>query len=231
MTDALVEQVRVALPGPLEVVRTAQRRPGGRDRTGVRAGRRRDLRLLGRRNVQRGPERRRRRHPARVHPRRRNECPPAGARHPARSRGSGAAPVDGHDPPDRPRARQRPSLRLQRRPRAGRRARPADRLAGVGGRTGDVPATRPSSGRRSGCSPLAAVASRTPWRWTATAGRRSCSSRTATRTPMPGVSASGSRAGRRSISASTSWRRRASAPVTFRGSRSSCFAGRGRGRG
>ena len=89
--------------------------------------RRRDLRLRRRRHVQRGAERAREGRAARLSPGGRHERPSAGARSPAQSGEGRAADRRGEDAPYRGRTRERPPLRVQRRHRVRRGARPEGR--------------------------------------------------------------------------------------------------------
>ena len=107
---------------------------------------------------------------------------PAGARTPTEPRQSCAASLRGHDPADRARACQRPPLRLQR--GLGFDAelvRKVDRIGRTpeGRRPGDIAFVRVAAsvlGRGT-------RASTSSWRWRERDARRSCSLRTALRTP------------------------------------------------
>ena len=141
----------------------ARRRPGGapgrngdrphagtrrrdRARRRVVAAGRGDLRVLGRRHLQRGDQRAPRRHPGRLRPGRRHERAPAGARSSARPDPAAERIANGTPRRISLGRHQRPHLRVQRRHRLRCRARAPRRREWAGGPTASGPATSPSAG-------------------------------------------------------------------------------------
>ena len=189
----------------------------GRNRDGSHAGARRrdrargrvvaagggDLRLLGRRDLQRGDQRPPRRRSGRVRPRRRHECP---ARARSACRATRSAQPSGSASAGRgasPSAASTAAVRVQRRHRARRRARPPGRRARPprGRQAARRPRLRAGRRRRSSEQRFRYAPSRSRSR--GSAARRSRSSRTARRTPTPGASGCGSRPTPPSRAAST----------------------------
>ena len=148
VSDAIVDRVREELPGDTEVVRTEGPGDGDRDRTRARARARRDLRPVGGRHLQRGPERRGGDDAARLPAGRRNERPAAGARVGARPGRCRAPCRSRHDAENRSGSRERAALRVQRGHRSRRGARPTDRRPRP--RHGRPPSRRPRLRPRGG---------------------------------------------------------------------------------